>query len=63
MAEIEIIGKLRNVKSMPELDGMRLDTVRAMQDGGDKEKFARIQNAFRKAKNRLERIPLRNRNW
>lgn len=58
----DIIQKLENVKTMPELDALRHETVKAMESG-NKENFETIQNAFRKAKNRLRRIPLRERTW
>lgn len=59
----EIIQKLRAVKTMPELDELRLETVKAMQSDGTRESFEQIQDEFRKAKNRLRRIPLKDRTW
>lgn len=59
----EIIEKLRNVKTMPELDALRMETVSAMQADGTKETFERVQGEFRKAKNRLRRIPWKDRTW
>jgi len=59
---MELIKKLSAVKTMPELDALREETVKAMM-GGTEKTFVSIQAAFRKAKNRLERIPLRDRNW
>lgn len=63
MGNSELIEKLRNVKTMPELDALRLETVKAMQEDGTQETFERIQKEFRKAKNRLRRIPLKDRTW
>ena len=47
---------------MPELDDLRGKTFEAMQSGG-KEAFDLVQGEFRKAKNRLKRIPLSERDW
>lgn len=58
----ETIQKIRGVKTMPELDKLRGDTVEVMMSGG-KEVFERVQDEFRKAKNRLKRIPLSQRTW
>lgn len=57
----EILDKLKNVKTMTELDSLRLEIVRDYMD--EKETFEVVQLAFIKAKNRLRRIPLRDRNW
>lgn len=59
----EIIQKLRQVKTMPELDELRIETVKAMSSDGTKETFRSIQIEFIKAKNRLRRIPLKDRTW
>ena len=56
------ISKINQVKTMPELDALRGETVEAMQSGG-KEAFELVQNAFRKKKNKLNRIPLSQRDW
>ena len=58
----ETISKIRAVSTMPELDELRPLTVDAMMSGG-KEVFERVQGEFRKAKNRLKRIPLKDRTW
>ena len=47
---------------MPELDELRLETIKAMEKNGFAE-FKEIQREFVKAKNRLIRIPLRERTW
>ena len=60
---MEILEKLLNVKTMPELDDLRIETVKAMESDGTLETFEKAQNAFRKAKNRLRRIPLAKRTW
>jgi len=54
--------KIRNTKTMPELDALRTETAEAMTTGG-KAAFDRVQREFRKAKNRLKRVPLRDRTW
>jgi len=56
------IQKIRSVKTMPELDELRGLTVEAMTSGG-KEVFDKVQKEFRKSKNRLKRIPLKDRTW
>ena len=56
------IGKIRNVKTMPELDALRTETAKAMMTGG-KAVFDRVQGEFRKAKNKLRRVPLSQRTW
>ena len=58
----DIVKRIRAVKSMPELDALRIETVRAMMAGGGRE-FAAVQREFVKAKNRLRRIPLNKRSW
>ena len=60
--ETAMIVKLRATTTMPELDDLRTETVEAMQSGG-KATFERVQNEFRKAKNSLKRIPLKDRTW
>ena len=59
---MEIIEKLANVKTMPELDALREEVVEKMIGHGE-ETFHKVQDAFRKAKNRLNRIPLKERTW
>ena len=56
------IQKIRNVQTIPELDELRGATVNVMMSGG-REVFERVQKEFRKAKNRLQRIPLVKRTW
>jgi len=62
MTEQEIMAKLRNTKTMPELDGLRLEITKIMMAEG-KEAFYRVQKEFIKTKNRLKRIPLMERTW
>jgi hypothetical protein len=57
-----ILDKLKAVKTMPELDALRGETVDAMRDAG-LTGYAKVQMAFIKAKNRLQRIPLKDRTW
>jgi len=61
MNEEEIINKLRTVKTKPELDSLRLPLVTNFMN--NKEQFDRCQKEFIKAKNRLRRIPLKDRTW
>lgn len=61
--EIEISKKLKAVKTMPELDALRTETVKLMMEGGNQDRFYRIQKEFKQAKSRLQRIPLRDRTW
>lgn len=58
----ETINKIQNVKTMPELDELRKLTVDAMMSDG-KDVFEKIQKEFIKSKNRLKRIPLKDRMW
>ena len=59
---MEIIRRLSEVKTMPELDDMREEVAKAMIGHGE-DVFHKVQDAFRKAKNRLQRVPLRERTW
>ena len=59
---MEILKKLSEVKTMPELDSMREEVAKAMIGHGE-DVFHKVQDAFRKAKNRVKRIPLRDRTW
>ena len=59
---MEIVQRIREVKTMPELDALRMETVKAMKEAGQ-EGFRSIQNEFIKSKNRLHRIRLRDRSW
>ena len=58
----EVLSKIKAVKTMPELDELRTEVAEAMISGGP-DTFAVVQGAFRKAKNRLKRIPLSERTW
>jgi hypothetical protein len=60
---MNILEKLKGVKTMPELDALRIETVEAMESDGTLKTFEKVQTAFRKAKNRLRRIPLKDRTW
>ena len=48
---------------MPELDALRIAVVRATEACSTTDEMREIQTAFIKAKNRLRRIPLADRNW
>lgn len=63
MTESELLRQLHTVQRMPDLDALRPETARLMQADGTQETFDRVQGAFRKAKNRLRRIPLSQRDW
>ncbi len=63
MTEQELLNELKSVQTMPELDALRTDTVEAMEADGSGETFERVQGEFIKAKNRLQRVPLSQRNW
>lgn len=56
------IQEIKDVKSMPELDALRTLTVEVMMSGG-KEVFERVQKEFIRSKNKLKRIPLKDRTW
>lgn len=60
---MHIIEKLANVQTMPELDSMRMEVLKAMKADGTQETFKKIQQHFIRAKNRLQRIPLSERTW
>ena len=56
MIEAELLENFITVDTMPKLDDLRKETATAMM-AGDEETFDRVQGAFRKAKNRLQRVP------
>jgi len=56
-----IIAKIQATETMPELDALRTETAEAMSKGRDV--FHLVQGAFRKAKNRLRRVPMSKRTW
>lgn len=58
-----IFDRLKATKTMPELDALRMDCVRTGEASGSVDMARQIQQAFIKAKNRLERIPLSQRGW
>lgn len=62
MNKEEMINKIRGVKTMPNLDALRLETVTCMKEVGQ-DGFREIQKEFVKVKNRLLRTPLSQRNW
>lgn len=59
---MEILSKIKTCDTMPKLDELRKECVIAMTDSKG-ENFHTIQNAFIKQKNKLERIPIMQRNW
>lgn len=62
MNDQTIFDDLRNVKTMPELDAMRVRVVDAMKNAGPGG-WSKVQKAFLSAKNRLRRIPISERSW
>lgn len=63
MTKDELIGRLKSVKTKPELDALRMEVVDAIHSEGTEEAFDQLQGAFIKAVHRLRRIPLRDRTW
>lgn len=60
----EILNKLSEVKTMPELDALRHEVAYLMcGPDTDKATFDTVQKAFIKAKNKMKRIPLVDRTW
>lgn len=59
---MEILNKIKVCDTMPKLDELRKDCVIAMKENNG-ENFTKIQNAFIKQKNKLSRIPLKDRTW
>ncbi len=57
MINNKLIDKLGNCKTMKQLDELRLPIVQASRNGD----FLAYQEAFIKAKNKITRIPLRDR--
>lgn len=61
-----IFEKLEAARTMPELDALRQETFAAMEAAGVAQGapgFEAVQKAFIKAKNRLKRIPRKDRTW
>lgn len=52
-----MVNKIKNCKTMPELDALRLDIIK------DLEHFEVNQKAFIKKLNQLKRVPLKDRTW
>lgn len=57
----ELLKKIKDCNTMPELDSMRLELVKAGKMFPDS--FQTMQAAFIKKKNQLNRIPLSQRSW
>jgi hypothetical protein len=60
-----ILKKINDCKTMPELDKLRLESVQEMRKAESEEEgsFKVIQNAFKKKKNQLLRVPWEDRDW
>ena len=50
-----IFEKLKNAKTIPELNSLRMEAVKEMQSKNDESYFIEVQKAFIKAKNRIKR--------
>jgi hypothetical protein len=57
----ELLKKIKNCNTMPELDALRLELVEAGHASPDN--FRTMQAEFIKKKNQLARIPLSQRSW
>ena len=57
-----IIDKIKNCDTIPKLDDLRLETVKEMSSN-NRENFVLIQKAFIEQRNKLKRIPLKDRMW
>ncbi|MNW38922.1 hypothetical protein D3C74_160020 [compost metagenome] len=57
----ELLQKIQNCTTMPQLDSLRLELVQAGKES--EESFRTLQQAFIKKKNQLQRVPLRDRTW
>ncbi|WP_340398085.1 hypothetical protein NST50_15365 [Paenibacillus sp. FSL E2-0202] len=57
----ELLKRIKECNTMPELDAMRLELVKAGK--AFPESFQTMQQAFIKKKNQLNRIPLSQRSW
>ena len=55
--------KLKAVKTMPELDALRPEVAELLTGAESKDAFDKIQKAFIKARNKLLRVPLKDRTW
>lgn len=56
----DLLQRLKTVSTLPKLDAMREEVARAMM-GQELETFSTIQTAFIRAKNRLRRVPVKDR--
>lgn len=56
-----LLDKIKAADTMPKLDDMRLELVQAGKQSPDD--FRTLQDAFIKQKNKLQRVPLRDRAW
>jgi hypothetical protein len=56
---MNILEKIKNCTTLSQLGGLRIDCVRAAKIGNGEI----IQKAFIKQRNKLARIPLKDREW
>lgn len=61
MNTVDLLKQIKDCKTMPELNELRLPLVKAGKESPDK--FPDLQAAFIKRKNQLMRIPLSQRSW
>jgi hypothetical protein len=53
----DIFEKLKNAKTIPELNSLRIETTKEMLSRNDHAWFELVQKEFIKAKNRIKRMP------
>ena len=58
---MDLLEKIIKCETMPQLDAMRMELVVAGK--GNPDMARTLQAAFIRQKNRLKRIPLKDRNW
>jgi hypothetical protein len=58
---MNIYEKIKNCETMPQLDEIRIEVMQAMRKGDEEDIFYSIQKAFIKQRNKLKRIPLKDR--
>lgn len=61
-----LFARLKAIRTKPELDAIRLETVEAMKDAAQSRgpgAAAVVQLAFIKASNRVRRVPVKDRTW
>lgn len=62
----EIISKIKQCDTIPKLDSLRIEIANAMMNVNNvnnREEIEEIRKVFIKQKNKLKRIPLKDRKW